>query len=259
MAPRAGQRTYTVGELARLAKVSVRTLHHYDAVGLLCPSGRTEAGYRLYGSADLRRLQQALFFKELGFALEEIRGIMTDPGFDRREALLVQRELLAEKAERAEAMLAAIDGALAAMEGATPMSDEEMFEVFGESDPEQYEAEAEERWGDTEAYKESARRTKHYTRADWERIKDEGEAQMVRMLELFDAGVSPEDPRAMDVADEARLHVDRWFYPCSREMHACLGEMYVEDARFTAHYDEHREGLARWFRDAIEANARRTA
>src|SRR5450759_3217543 len=96
---------WTVGEVAKMAKVSVRTLHHYDAVGLLGPSDRTGAGYRLYEMADLERLQQALFFKELGFSLQEIRGIMLDPSFDRAEALRAQRKLLAEKAKRTAPML----------------------------------------------------------------------------------------------------------------------------------------------------------
>jgi DNA-binding transcriptional MerR regulator len=106
----------TVGEVARLARVSVHTLHHYDAVGLLPPSGRSEAGYRLYTAPDLERLQQILLFRELGFALAEIRRIMLDPGFDRRRALSAQRALLADRARRLDAMRAAIDDALDALQ-----------------------------------------------------------------------------------------------------------------------------------------------
>src|SRR3974390_712413 len=110
-----------IGEVAKLAKVSVRTLHHYDAVGLLSPSGRTEAGYRLYTAPALERLQQVLFFRELGFPLAEIRRIMLDPGFDRRRALAAQRSLLTDKARRTQAMLTAIDEALDALEKGTQM------------------------------------------------------------------------------------------------------------------------------------------
>ena len=248
---------YTVGELAKLARVSVRTLHHYDSIGLLQPSERSDSGYRLYGRDDLDRLQQVLFFKELGFGLEDIREMMLDPSFDRREALLVQRELLAEKAAQTAAMLATIDKALGAMEGAIQMTDEEMFEVFGDFDPKEYEDEVQERWGDSDAYKESARRTKGYTKADWQRMKDEQEEMGGRMIALFDEGVAPTDPRSMDVAEEARLQIDKWFYPLSREMHVCLGEMYVADPRFKANYDKMREGLAQWLCDAIKANAER--
>lgn len=248
---------YTVGDVAKLAHVSVRTLHHYDEVGLLHPSERSESGYRLYTLDDLEHLQQVLFYKELGFSLDEIRGLMADPAFDRREALLVQRELIAEQSLRLEALLGLIDKTLTSMERGIPMTKEEMFEVFGDFDPSQYEDEVKERWGDTDAYRESARRTKRYRKEDWERIKAEGAANMEVMLALFDEGVPPTDPRAMDVADEARLQIDRNFYPCSREMHVNLGEMYVADARFTAFYDQHRPGLAAWFRDAIRANAER--
>jgi MerR family transcriptional regulator, thiopeptide resistance regulator len=248
----------TVGEVSKLAKVSVRTLHHYDAIGLVGPSDRSEAGYRLYESGDLERLQQVLFFKELGFSLDEIRSIMAEPSFDRRDALRAQRSLLAEKARRTEAMLTAIDLALDAMEGGYAMDEKDMFEVFGDFDPKQYEDEVRERWGDTDAYKESARRTKRHTKDDWQRIKAEDAARLERMVALFDEGVTPQDPRAMDAAEEARLAIDRDYYPCSREMHVNLGRMYVADPRFTAYYDKHREGLAQWFCSAIEANAERS-
>jgi DNA-binding transcriptional MerR regulator len=243
--------------VARLAKVSVRTLHHYDEIGLLAPSGRSDAGYRLYDAGDLERLQQLLFFKELGFPLSDVRGIMLDPRFDRTAALHRQRALLTAKAERALALLDAVDAALEASEKGWTMDEKEMFEVFGEDNPAQYEDEARERWGDTEAYKESRRRAKGYTKEDWQRIKAEGEANLERMVALFDEGVSPDDPRAMDVAEEARLQIDQDFYPCSRQFHVNLGEMYIADPRFTAYYDKHREGLAAWFRDAIKANAAR--
>jgi len=250
---------YTVGEASKVARVSVRALHHYDEVGLLRPSERSSAGYRLYTSADLERLQQVLFYKELEFPLDEIRELMAEPEYDRREALLFQRELLAERAKRLDAMLGLIDTTLTAMEGGFSMSDEEMFEVFGDFDPAEYEDEVRERWGDTDAYKESARRTKRYSKDDWLRIKSEGEQNLTAMVALFDEGVAPDDPRAMDVAEDARLQIDRNFYPLSPEMHVNLGEMYIADPRFTAYYDKHREGLAVWFRDAIKANAARAA
>lgn len=247
----------SVGKVAELASVSVRTLHHYDEVGLLSPSARSDAGYRLYDDADLARLQQILFYRELGFPLDDIGKIMSDPEFDRRDALLEQRRMLERKGRHIGAMLEAIDRALDASQKGIVMNKEEMFEVFGDFDPAEYEDEVKERWGDTDAYKESNRRTSRYTKQDWERIKAEGTAQMERMIALFDEGASPEDPRSMDVAEEARLSIDRNFYPCSPEMHVHLGEMYVADPRFTKFYDQHREGLAQWFCDAITANALR--
>lgn len=248
---------FTVGDVARVAHISVRTLHHYDEVGLLAPSGRSEAGYRLYSDADLDRLQQILFFKELGFALEEIRDLMDEEGFDRTEALVVQRDLIAEKALRYEAMLGLIDKTLAALNGGVQMSKEEKFEVFGDFDPNEYEEEVKERWGDTEAYKESARRTARYTKDDWARFKAESEEIGLAIAALMDEGVPADDPRAMDAVDAARLQIDKWFYPCSCEMHVGLAQMYIADPRFKATYEKIHAGMAQYVHDAILANAAR--
>lgn len=249
---------YTVGEVAKLAHVSVRTLHHYDGLGLLVPSDRSEAGYRLYTDEDLDRLQTVLFFKELGFSLEEIRDLVEDPAFDRREALIVQRDLIAEQAIRYEAMLGLIDKTLASMEGGIRMNAQEKFEVFGDFDPDEYEDEVKERWGETDAYKESARRTARYTKEDWARFKAESEEINLAIVALMDEGVPPTDPRAMDAVDRHRLQIDTWFYPCSHEMHSGLADMYIADPRFTATYEKIHEGMARYVHDAIKANLERS-
>ncbi len=135
----------------------MRTLHHYDDVSLVSPSERSEAGYRLYSAEDLDRLQQVLFYKELGFHLQEILRLMTAPNYDRRQALLTQRRLLEKRGARLQAMIRVIDKTLISMEGGVKMTDEEMFEVFGDFDPAAYEDEGKERWGESEAYRESAR------------------------------------------------------------------------------------------------------
>ncbi|MGV8083099.1 MAG: MerR family transcriptional regulator [Coriobacteriia bacterium] len=209
---------YTVGDVSKTAHVSIRTLHHYDELGLLAPSRRTAAGYRLYSDEDLLKLQQILFYKELGFELDEIRSLMADPEFDRREALVQQRKLIAEQATRLGAMLGLIDRTLETLDRGDRMSKEEMFEVFGDFDPEEYEDEARQRWGETDAYKESARRSKRYTKEDWKRFADESEAISLAIADLMDAGVPPTDPRAMDAVDRHRQLIDRWFYPCSPDL-----------------------------------------
>jgi len=249
---------YTVGEVARLAHVSVRALHHYDEIGLLEPSQRSDAGYRLYSDDDLVRLQQILLYRELDFALEEIAQVLQDPDFDPLDALVAQRQLVSDKLKRDQTLLALLDKTIMAMEGGIRLSKEEMFEVFGDFDPAEYEDEVKERWGDTDAYKESARRTKRYRKEDWAQMKAEQEANGARMIELIASGVAPDDPRAMDVAEEARLLIDRWFYPLSREMHVGLAEMYLADPRFTATYEKMHEGLAQWWHDAIVANSQRS-
>ena len=150
---------HTVGELSTLAGVSVRALHHYDEIGLLVPGGRSDAGYRLYSYADLERLQEILVWRQLGFALEDIRALLDDVAHDCETALLRQRELVQAELERLGATARALDAALAAHRQGEEMTPRSMFEDF---DPTPYEQEARERWGHTDAYRESARRTAGY-------------------------------------------------------------------------------------------------
>lgn len=247
----------TVSQVSKLAGVSVRTLHHYDEIGLLRPSQRSGGGYRLYGQEELQRLQQVLFFKELGFPLEQITKILKDPAFDLHAALVMQRQLLEEKAVRTRALLKAVDAALASIEKGTTMTKEEMFEVFGDFDPSQHEEEAQQRWGDTPAYKESKRRTSRYGKKEWQQIKADGEVLTREFVALMEAGVKPTDRRAMDAAEKHRQYISRWFYDCGYEIHRGLGETYVADGRFTANIDKAKPGLAAYQREAILANADR--
>jgi DNA-binding transcriptional MerR regulator len=249
----------TVGRAARVARVSVRTLHHYDQLGLLTPSVRSEAGYRRYSSADLERLQLILFYRELGFGLAEIERLLSDPALDRRTALLAQRDLLVEQEHRTHRLLDAVNAALEADERGFRMTKEEMFEVFGDIDPAQYEDEVKERWGETDAYRESTKRSARYTKADWQRMSAESDEIEAGFAALAAAGASPDSAEAMALAERHRLHIDDWFYPCSHEMQAGLAEMYVADDRFRAHYDDRAPGLAQFVHDAIAANARRAA
>lgn len=121
------------------------------------------------------------------------------------------------------------------------------------SDP--YAQEAEERWGDTDAYRESARRTSEYSEKDWEQIQIEARAAVDLLLQAMKAGEPADSAEAMDGAEEHRLHIDKWFYPVSYDMHVMLAEMYVADERFKSHYDDISDGLAEYVRDAIIANA----
>jgi len=246
---------YTVGEVARLAHVSVRTLHHYDEIGLLAPEGRSDVGYRLYSDTDLARLQQILFYRELDFPLGETARLLGKQDPDPLRALLGQRELIEKKLAHDKQLLALIDKTIDSMERGMALTKEEMFEVFGDFDPTEYEAEAEQRWGDTDAYAESARRTKRYKKEDWAALKAEQDAVNAQMVAVYDAGTAPDEPAATDVAEGARLIIDRWFYPLTREAHVCLGEMYIADPRFTKTYEDMRAGLAQWWYEAIKANA----
>ena len=164
---------YTVGEVSKIAKVSVRALHHWDEIGLVVPSRRSPKGYRLYTDDDLDRLQQVLFYRELGFRLEDIATTLADPAFDRPEALRSHRALLLQRVEHARALLELVDRTLRAMNGEEAMKAEEKFEGF---DATKFEAEARERWGSTPQYAEAERRKKRYTDADWKRMQSEVDA-----------------------------------------------------------------------------------
>jgi DNA-binding transcriptional MerR regulator len=246
-----------VGEVAALAGVTVRTLHHYDRIGLLSPSGRTAAGYRRYSAADLDRLHQVLLYRELGFPLEEVATLLDDPSADPAEHLRRQHRLLRDRLERTQAMVAAVEKEMEAMTMGISLTPEERFELFGDWLPEEYEQEAEQRWGDTDAWAQSQARTRAYTKDDWVRVKAEGEDVEARMAAALRAGVAPDSPQAMDLAEEARQQISRNFYDCSPEMHAGIGRMYVEDERFTAHYERRAPGLAQWVSTAVQANAAR--
>ena len=243
----------TVGQMAELSGVTVRTLHHYDALGLLTPGARSEAGYRLYEDAHCERLQEILFYRELGFGLEEIDAMLRDPEHDRAGALRHQRDLLAIRKDRLQKMIGAVETALDAHEKGIAMTKEEMFEVFGDFDPKAHEAEVEERWSGA-ALDESRRRTRTYGKDQWKDAMAEGESITAEFAERLEAGEGPEGMAAMDLAERHRLHIDRWFYECSHEMHAGLANMYVADERFTEYYEKRAPGLAEFVRAAIHAN-----
>lgn len=245
------ERRFRIKEVAALAGVSVRALHHYDEIGLLTPRGRTASGYRLYAEADLLRLQQIVIGRELGLSLEQIRRSLDDPAFDRSAALRAQRHELEARRARAEKMLAAIDTALALIEGETTMSHETSYAKMFEG----FEAEAKARWGHTDAYAESQRRTKRYTPEDWARMQAEQAAIYTDATALMAAGVAPTSDEARAVAERHRESIDRWFYPCSKEMHAALANLYESDDRFRANIDKHGEGLTAFLAAAIRAQA----
>ena len=243
----------TVGRVAELSGVTVRTLHHYDAVGLLSPGGRSPAGYRLYGERDLERLQHIRYYRELGFSLDEIGDILAGPPGDPETHLRRQHELLTARVAQLQKMADAVERAMEAGKMGITLTPEERFEVFG--DATDYSQEAEERWGHTDAYRESARRTARYTKEDWARMKAESDEWAQRLAAAMAAGEPSEGPVAMALAEEHRDQITRWSYACSYEMHTGLADLFVEDARFTAFYERVRVGMARYLHDAIHANA----
>lgn len=245
----------TVGAVARLADVSVRTLHHYDAVGLVVPSGRTGAGYRTYSDDDVERLFAVLAYRELGFPLDEIRTILDDPDADALTHLRRQRDLLAERIDHLHAMATAVDTLIEERTMGNEVTPEQLREIWGDDwTGEKYEDEARERWGDTDAWAQSRERTARFTAEDWTAVKVESETLEADLAAAMAAGVRPGDPAANALAERHRLSIDR-FYDCDHAMQVCVSAMYVTDERFRAHYDERAEGLAQWLVDVIAANA----
>jgi DNA-binding transcriptional MerR regulator len=247
-------RLYRINEAARIAGISARTLRHYEEIGLLMPKQRSAAAYRLYDDAALLRLQQILIGRELGLSLEQIRHLLDDPGFDLRRALRTQREQLRQAAERTEAMMQAIDAALAALEDLSgePMDPKAIFRGFSSSP---YAQEAQQRWGESAAYEESARRTAGYGAEDWARFNAEQTAIFTDAAAAMAAGRAPTDEDAHAIAERHRLLIDRWFYPCSVRIHCSLADLFESDARFARTFDSYGQGLATYFAALIRANA----
>ena len=247
----------TVGQVAALTGLTVRALHHYDAIGLVSPSFRSAAGYRLYTDDDLRRLQQVLLFRELGIGLDAVRMLIDAPAAQRRDALRAQRTTLEQRRQHTEAVLRAVDATLQSLDEDTPMNTERMFDDCRQFMHGEYAAEAQQRWGDTDAWATSQRRTRGYTAEDWARIRSEADAITADLLTAMQRGDAADGDTAMALAERHRGHIDRHYYPCSHAMHANVAAMYTADPRFQSHYDHHGEGLAAYIEAAVRANAAR--
>ncbi|MGM0883793.1 MAG: MerR family transcriptional regulator [Bacillota bacterium] len=244
---------YKINEVAKLAGISVRTLHHYDSIGLLKPAEVGDNSYRLYSDDDLARLQQILFFKELEFPLQEIRAILDNPSFDRRQALHTHKQLLEQKKHRLENILASVEQTLQSIEGGRAMSKQDMFEPFDmkkiEEHQKKYEQEVKEKYGHTDAYKQSAQRTAAYKEEDWKRIHAESEAIYRGIIGAMHKG--PADEEVQKYVDQFRSHITSAYYDCTPEIFRGLGDLYVYDERFTKNIDKYQDGLAVFLRDAM--------
>ncbi|MDA8218933.1 MAG: MerR family transcriptional regulator [Dehalococcoidales bacterium] len=239
---------YTVKKVAALASLSVRALHHYDHIGLLKPASVSPAGYRLYTEADLERLQQILFFRELGFGLAEIKRIMNSPGYDRKAALREHRRLLLEKRQRLDKLIQSVERTIESLEGGSKVSEKEMFAGFDQKQIDAWTEEARERWG-SEHVDESLRRTAHYGKADWEALLAEMGDLTKTIADNMERG--PADPAVQEQVGRWYRLINERFYECSPEMFRGLGDLYVDDPRFTATYEKVRPGLAAFMREAM--------
>ncbi|NDZ73246.1 MerR family transcriptional regulator [Streptomyces sp. SID10362] len=255
--------SYSVGQVSTFAGVTVRTLHHYDKAGLLSPSDRSRAGYRLYNEADLVRLQQILFYRELGFPLDEIAAILKDPQVNPLERLRARQRELNEEIARLRRLAEVAERAIEVQKTGVPLTPEERFEVFGEVAFDlSYATEAELKWAHSEGQREAMARADAHTKEDWRRLMGEAGAWRAELLAAFDEGQPSDGERAMDLAEEHRLHIARWFTSCPPDMHRRIADDFVADPRAFALVvppSQQRPGLAVYTRRAVYANAARHA
>jgi len=244
---------YTSNKLSKMSGISARTLRHYDDIGLLKPMRVASSGYRIYGQREVDALQQILFYRELDFALEDIKIMLSDSAFDRAQALSSHLSALHKRRERLDTLINNVAKSISAMKGDTTMSDKEKFEGFKQSlidkNEKQYGAELREKYGN-KAVDKSNTHLKGLTQMQY----DEGERLRLMLEEALLVALETGNP-ASEIAQKACDIHRQWlcvFYPgYDREYHIGLGEMYVSDERFKAHYDKLGSGCAEFLRDAI--------
>ncbi|GAB3483421.1 MerR family transcriptional regulator [Amycolatopsis cihanbeyliensis] len=252
--------SYPVGAVAELAGVTVRTLHHYDEIGLLSPSSRSNAGYRRYGDGDLDRLQRILLYRELGFSLEAIAAVIDDPDHDAVGHLRRQRDLLLERIEHLRRMVASVEQVLEAKEMGNALTPEEKFEIFGHAEPPGYAEEAGRRWGHTKEWQTARERTADFGEREWRQAEDTRRAWVATLLGLLDSGAAADGVAAMDLAEEHRRMLGEFMGECGYELHRHITELYVTEPAqlgFLVREPDQRPGVGEFIRDAAEANAAR--
>ncbi|MBG9542861.1 MerR family transcriptional regulator [Cytobacillus firmus] len=245
---------YTVQKLAQLAGVSSRTLRYYDEIGILKPARTNSSGYRIYGQKEVDRLQQILFYRELGISLDQIKDIITAPAFDAADALKEHRERLLEKRKQLDLLITNVEKTIASAEGRTTMSDKEKFEGFKkkmiEDNEKQYGKEIREKYGEETVEKSNAK-LMNMTREEHEAVVKLAE----EINSTLDQAMEKGDPAGELAQKAAGLHkqwITYYWSEYSKEAHAGLAEMYVADERFKAYYDKVRPGAAEFLRDAIK-------
>lgn len=244
---------YTVQKLGKLAGISTRTLRYYDEIEILKPARINSSGYRIYSQKEVDLLQQILFYRELGVNLENIKQILSSPSFDSTSALKEHREKLLAKRKQLDMLIANVDKTIAATEGRSKMSDNEKFEGFKKqmiSDNEiKYGKEIREKYGN-EQVNASYSKFKNMTKEDYNKL----EILSANVIETLKEAFKTNDPSSAIAQKAAKLHKEWLSYSWnsySKEAHAGLAQMYVDDERFTAYYDKEQPGLAKFLRDAI--------
>ena len=233
-----------IKEFAEFTGVSVRTLHYYDEIGLLQPAYVDRAtGYRYYDEASLLRMQEILFYRELDFSLKSIGKILSSPDYDKTKALGEQKQLLTLKKQRLERLISAIDQA---------MKGENVMKAFDNTEFETYKAEAQQRWGKTDAYREHAEKTKGYSKDKFSALAADMDLIFGEFALCMKNGAAPEDREAQELVKKLQDHITDNYYTCTNPILSGLGQMYVADERFQNNIDRHGDGTAAFVSQAID-------
>ena len=251
-----GAADLTVGRAAALAGVTVRALHHWDAIGLIRPSARSNSGYRLYTASDLERLRRIVVYRELGLDLDAIGRLLDDPDVDIVTSLRAQQTQLAERIAHLTALQDDLERMAAAHERGLLLSETEQRAAFGADWNPEWTRDARRKWGDTVQWQQYAERSATRTPEDWQEVADTMRAFEAELGAAIDHGVAPGQPEA-DALIARHRAVFSAYFPLSRQMQVVLGRLFTTDPGYAAHYDGIRPGLAAWFRRSIEAEARR--
>lgn len=244
---------YTVQHLGKLAGISTRTLRYYDEIELLMPARINSSGYRIYGQNEVDRLQQILFYRELGIPLEQIKDIMSSPTYDGTRALMDHREQLLDKRKQLDILIANVEQTIAYKEGRLTMSNKEKFEGFKQKliddNENQFGKEIREKYGDDKVNK-SNQKLQNMTQEQHEEVTRLAEEVVESLAEAFKLG-DPASKLAQKAADLHKQWLMSYWSEYSKEAHAGLAQMYVDDERFKAYYDVKQPGTAEFLRDAI--------
>lgn len=244
---------YTVQKLGRMAGISPRTLRYYDEIGLLKPRRINSSGYRIYGESEVNRLQQILFYRELGVSLDGIKNMVTAPSFDGAKALREHHEKLLEKREQLNLLIANVEKTIAMTEGRITMSDKEKFQGFKQSlleeNEKKYGKEIREKYGESTIAK-SNEKFMNMTEEQYNEVTHLAETILKKLNEAMKTN-DPASELAMEVAKLHKKWLCYYWDSYSKEAHAGLAQMYVDDERFTAYYDKDQPGAAKFLRDAI--------
>ncbi|MGM0846646.1 MAG: MerR family transcriptional regulator [Bacillota bacterium] len=244
---------YTIKKLGETAGVSTRTLRYYDEIEILKPARINSSGYRIYGESEVDRLQQILFYKELGVELEKIKTILDDPCFKITSALADHREKLLYKRRQLDQLIMNVEKTIAMKEGKRTMYDKEKFEGFKnklvEENELHYGKEVREKYGD-ETVNQSNEKLKNMSQREFERA-DKLDTDIHTALAEAMKTRDPSSPLAQKAAEMHKQWLMYYWKEYSKEGHAGLGDMYVADERFKAYYDKEQEGAAEFLRNAI--------